>query len=181
MKIKGFTLVELMVVMTIMMVLTAIGVVAFSQVSLKSRDGRRQSDLEKIRTALELYRQDTGGTYPGVDNIESALVPKYIQAIPVDPKTKVPYSYNPNGYTYSILTTMESIGSTNLAGAYCTPLAPGCQAEGFLCAIVPGGDACNNVCCNPNTTSAQIALGFTAKYCGALTNSRSCNYQVTNP
>ena len=113
--IKGFTMVELMVVMTIMMVLTAIGVVSYQQASIKSRDSRRAADLEKIRIALELYRQEVGGTYPANSTVmTSLLVPKYIQMMPSDPKADRNYQFINllNGYGYALLAGMESLGST---------------------------------------------------------------------
>ena len=57
---RGFTLVELVVVITIMMVITAIGVVSFSGINKKSRDSRRMSDLDKLAIALEVYKQENG-------------------------------------------------------------------------------------------------------------------------
>lgn len=117
----GFTLVELMVVMTIMMVLTAIGVVSFQASTSKSRDGRRAADLDKIRFALEMYRQDVGGPYPLEAGVMSTLVPKYLQSEPTDPKTKLSYPYKPSGYTYSLFAYMENAGSATAVSqtVYC--------------------------------------------------------------
>lgn len=111
---KGFTLVELMVVMTIMMVLTAIGALSYSQAVIKSRDGRRMSDLSKIQNALELYRHETGGPYPASDVVASTLVPKYLESMPTDPKTKdvYPYSLGATSYRYSLFAAVENLGST---------------------------------------------------------------------
>ena len=109
----GFTLVELIVVITIMMVATMIGVVSFQAANKKSRDGRRMADLEKIRIALEMYRQDNAIYPPIKDN----LVTKYLQAMPVGPKgvTDV-YTYTRtvgSSYTYTLDATVEDVGSTN--------------------------------------------------------------------
>ena len=112
-KKKGFTLIELIVTVTIIAILTVVGVVSYSGTSKKARDNRRMADLEKIRVALELYRQGTGSTYPGdwdllVDN-------GYIQTIPVGPKGSAigdtyTYTQTGTGYTYTITTTLEETG-----------------------------------------------------------------------
>ena len=103
-------------VMTIIMVLTAIGALSFSQAVIKSRDGRRMSDLSKIQNALELYRHETGGTYPVTDytGLNTYLVPKYLQSMPTDPKTNLTYLYSlgKTHYIYSLFALMESLGST---------------------------------------------------------------------
>lgn len=98
----GFTLVELIVTITIMMVATMIGVVSFQLSSQKSRDGRRISDLEKIRIALEMYRQDSG-VYPQTATVKSDLTNvsrQYMQAWPLDPKGSDLYVYSRGHFLY---------------------------------------------------------------------------------
>ncbi len=112
---RGFTLIELIVSITIIAVVTVVAAVSFNGVGSKSRDARRMADLEKIRMALEMIKQQSvGATYPA--NINS-LVPTYIQSLPVDPKTGSSYSYNRiTNYTYTLQTVVENAGSSNVAG-----------------------------------------------------------------
>lgn len=115
-KKNGFTLIELIVSITIIAVLTVVGVISYGGASRKARDSRRMADLEKIRIALELYRQGTGTSYPATGNLSTALVPTYIQIIPVGPKTDT-YTYTRTGnYTYTIDATVEDAGSSNIPG-----------------------------------------------------------------
>lgn len=121
-KKTGFTLIELIVVITIMMVATMVGVASFQSASKKSRDSRRTADLEKIRVALEMYRQDKG-YYPDVtiSGLSSVLSPTYIQSVPqTGPKgANDQYFYTRNvgtSYTYTMYAAMEDAGSSNATG-----------------------------------------------------------------
>ncbi|MFA6518673.1 MAG: type II secretion system protein [Candidatus Shapirobacteria bacterium] len=104
---RGFSLIELVVVITIMAVITALVSVSFAGAGKRGRDSRRMADLEKIRVALEMIRQ-VGVTYPSDDD---RLVPDYIQALPKDPKGGS-YLYSGGGYVYTLDATMEDVGST---------------------------------------------------------------------
>ena len=59
-KQRAFTLIELLVVSTIIIVLSTIGLVSYRQAGLNSRNAKRKADLEIMRQAMMLYKQDTG-------------------------------------------------------------------------------------------------------------------------
>jgi len=59
MKIRGFTLVELLLAMAILAILSSIGYSQFRNAQIKSRDAKRKSDAQAIIKALELYKSDT--------------------------------------------------------------------------------------------------------------------------
>lgn len=59
---KGFTLIELMVVVSIIAVLAVIGLTVFTGLQRSARDAKRKADIEAIATALEIYK-DQHGTY----------------------------------------------------------------------------------------------------------------------
>lgn len=111
---RGFTLIELIVVMTIIIVISAVAMVSYAGSGKKARDSRRIADLEKVRLALEMVRQ-VGNTYPA--NAQTVLVPTYLQSWPTDPKSGS-YTYTRGGtsYTYTLDAVMEDLGSTNMAG-----------------------------------------------------------------
>jgi len=64
---KGFTLVELIIVMVIIGILATLGVGNFRTTRDKARDARRKSDLETISKSLEAYFNDHR-SYPLVDS-----------------------------------------------------------------------------------------------------------------
>ncbi len=88
---RGFTFIEILVVVTIIAILTTIAVVSYQSVSKRSRDAKRLSDLEQVRAALELCRSEEG-SYPlsiNFSNPSSGLVcgtNTYLNPLPKDPK-----------------------------------------------------------------------------------------------
>ena len=65
MKRKGFTLIELLVVIAIIGLLSTLAVVSLNGARGKARDAAKQSDLNAIATAMELYNVEEG-EYPGL-------------------------------------------------------------------------------------------------------------------
>ena len=108
---KGFTLVELLVALSIMALIMAASMTAFEATKKSARDSRRKADLESLRSALEIYRSDIGA-YPANLNL---LTPNYTTVIPTDPIPAQSYVYTPvcptTCKTYTLCATLE-IGST---------------------------------------------------------------------
>lgn len=59
-KMRGFTLVELAIVITVIGILAAVTVVSYTGSQARSRDAGRQADIKIITEALELYYFDKG-------------------------------------------------------------------------------------------------------------------------
>jgi general secretion pathway protein G len=141
---KGFTLIEILVAATIIVMLAAGAMTAYSSINKKSRDSRRLSDVEQMRSALEMYRADNG-SYPIVasgayiyasgsfnSTLSTALVtPGYLPKLPREPKQTNEYYYDSDatGSTYTLevcteaLQTNQSCTSTLTCtglSSYCT-------------------------------------------------------------
>ena len=65
--IFGFTLVELLVVISIIGILTMIGAVAYSGAQKKARDTQRKTELDALSKALIMYYNDHG-VFPALDS-----------------------------------------------------------------------------------------------------------------
>lgn len=92
----GFTLVELLIVITIIAILMAIGFISYRQFISKAEDAQRKSDLKFIQSALEQYSADQH-YYPSTITFGQVLkspdgTKTYLTAIPKDPGD-VEYSY----------------------------------------------------------------------------------------
>ena len=110
-KEKGFTFIELLVVVTISALLMAAATVGYTSISRRSRDTRRRTDMETIRAALELYRSEIGSYPPSVTeggSIESGGT-NYLNPVPSDPKEgSYVYTSGASNMTYTLTCTLES-------------------------------------------------------------------------
>ena len=80
-KVKhAFTLIELLIVISIIGILITIGIFSFDNARQKGRDLRRKQDLGAIKSALILYYQDNK-KFPAT---VSELMPTYINQLPQD-------------------------------------------------------------------------------------------------
>jgi general secretion pathway protein G len=81
---RGFTLIELMVVISIIGILAGIAVVQVKNMQRKARETALRKDLHDMREAIDNFYADKQ-RLPGDLN---ELVPKYLRSIPKDPITK---------------------------------------------------------------------------------------------
>lgn len=107
----GFTMIELLVVTTIIIILTSIGLVSYTSANRSARNGKRKADIEMVRQALVLYRTDNS-TYPATSNFTNMLttIADYTSSTTVtDPKNDVTYfySYSSNGSTFTLSARLE--------------------------------------------------------------------------
>ena len=64
---RGFTLVELLIVVIILAILAAIVIPQFSSATVDAQEASLDSNLNALRSAIDLYRVQHGGVYPGAN------------------------------------------------------------------------------------------------------------------
>ncbi len=81
----GWTLIELMVVMALIMVLAAIGLVQYRTSVTSAKESVLKEDLFRMRDAIDQYYADKGEYPASLDELVSST---YLREIPVDPFTR---------------------------------------------------------------------------------------------
>ena len=77
---EGFTLIELMVVMVLIVTLASIGLTVYGNSITRAKEATLKEDLFRMRDAIDQYYADKN-KYP------ASLEDKYMRAVPVDPFT----------------------------------------------------------------------------------------------
>ena len=81
---KGFTLLEMVMVMTIIVILAVIGVTSYQQVQLKAKETLLKEDLNTMRKLIDQYEADRELLPQSLDDLVSA---GYMREVPIDPIT----------------------------------------------------------------------------------------------
>jgi len=97
MKRKAFTLVEILIVVVILGILAAIVVPQFTEASEDAKESALASDLQTVRSQLELYKIQHNNDYPAelgdltiatdIDGDEGGSYGPYLQKLPTNPFT----------------------------------------------------------------------------------------------
>jgi len=82
---SGFTLIELIIVMTIIGILSSIAIPMYLKAIKRANEAVLKTDLQTMRTAIDSYTVDKEKAPQGLDDLVQA---GYLKSIPVDPITK---------------------------------------------------------------------------------------------
>jgi prepilin-type N-terminal cleavage/methylation domain-containing protein len=107
---RGFTLIELMIVVAIIGILAGIAIPQFANLVSKAQEGATKGNLSTLRSAIAIYYGDTQGVYP-FDVTAITNSQKYLQVVP---SAQTPKSVNSIGHAAS-----GALKQTNFA-AYVT-------------------------------------------------------------
>lgn len=120
---RGFTLLELLVVISIIAILITIGVTSFSTSQRKGRDSKRKSDIKEVQNALEQYYSVCSYQYPTIVSgntfykaVNCPTPPiSILPTVPTDPRAVTPYycgttpaASNCTSSSYTICTMLEA-------------------------------------------------------------------------
>ena len=89
-KDRGFTLIELMIVMTIIGILASIAAPNYQRSVIKAREAVLMEDLYQMRRAIDAYFADHT-KYP--ESLDALVEAKYLREIPLDPFTRAQDSW----------------------------------------------------------------------------------------
>lgn len=126
---KGFTLIELMIVVAIIGILAAIAIPRFAQMLERSRDGATKGNLGALRSAVSIYYGDKEGVWP--TDLTTAFT-SYMNPLP-------PAKSTPLGNSTLVTNVAAVPGSAGSGWAYFTA----------------SGSSQGNVYCNSNATDAK--------------------------
>ena len=112
---KGFTLIELMIVVAIIGILAAIAIPKFADLINKSKEGATKGSLSSVRSAIQVYYGDNEGWFP-TDTLECLTsASKYLNEIPV---AKLPGTSHAD--TAGVVTTFTDGGGWYYANDFST-------------------------------------------------------------
>jgi prepilin-type N-terminal cleavage/methylation domain-containing protein len=167
---KGFSLVELLVVITIIAILSVVAYSAVGGNTIKARDSKRHQDLGIIQQALELYYAEKG-VYPSAPLSYTAgsnpITKKNLSDIPVDPGSKHSYIYTVNGTSeYELAAALEVDGDpahfeSYVIGNAASPITVTSGTDGKN--YVTATKALANCAPGSSVTSGQISHDATSK------------------
>lgn len=168
MRYKGFTLLELLVVISIISLLATFGFVQLSNARRDARDTKRIADLKQVTRALELYYNDNG-KYPiqtswslESGNSPSVWIPDivasgHIDILPIDPindpgannepwqsdkKYSYQYTSHDNNQEYNLTAKLENPNNENTCANKCWVFNTDSGSR-------EGDVWCNSVNCSP--------------------------------
>jgi type IV pilus assembly protein PilA len=110
---KGFTLIELMIVVVIIGILAALAIPRFMRATTKSKQSEAKQILKQIYVMERAYRQEKDTYFPPAGNV-TVQPGNSIAELGIEIMTAARYSYNIVGGTNTFTATAGSKGATGL-------------------------------------------------------------------
>jgi general secretion pathway protein G len=86
-RFRGFTLLELMIVISIIMILMAVAVPVYNQSVVQARESVLRANLSTLRSVISQYTLDKQKAPQSLDDLVTA---GYLRQLPLDPMTRQP-------------------------------------------------------------------------------------------
>lgn len=134
MRRKGFTLVEVMIVVAIIALLAAIAIPNLLRARMTANDSAAQATLRTISTAAETYAAANNGNFPNATGLDWAtnVTPRYLN----EDYTNM----TRNGYNYNFTSSLTNYTATALAAT--------CNSTGSRNYTVTTGGVLSAAACN---------------------------------
>lgn len=120
---KAFTLIEMLVVISLIGILAALALASYAGTQKQARDTNRKSDLKQYQTTFEIFANKSNGLYPSftgastIENGSSVCDAFELTNCPADPKNTGIYIYKyisngsgaatPDATDYAVWTGLE--------------------------------------------------------------------------
>lgn len=115
--VEGFTLVELMIVVSIIGILATIAIPSYQSSLIKARETVLRQDLFTLRELLDHHRADQGKYPPTLDGLVAS---GYLRALPKDPFTNLSSSWQEiteptEGGVFDVYSGSDLVGTNGVA------------------------------------------------------------------
>jgi type IV pilus assembly protein PilA len=117
---RGFTLIELMIVVAIIGILAAIAIALYANVHARARLAKAQADVRAIASSITLYQTHMGAVPPSLAALNSpqtnsfgVTAGPFLPATPAPPQGWAAYNYtSTTGDTYTVSSSSAADGAT---------------------------------------------------------------------